>query len=156
MTTKNKRYRTERGFTLVELLVVLGIISILSALSLGSLSELKAAVYRTTNKAVVRDIYTAIEAGYAEVDKMTGNYNASWRQGTLIGGNPTVFAPGVKSGNNYISVLSYPDLTNTNCPACTRVYIYVRECGSREARSFVELTNGTRTETNITDPSPSC
>lgn len=153
---KGKRtHRHERGFTLIELLVVIGIIGILAVLGLNSMSEIRASAYRTANKTTVRDIYSSIEASYADIDKLTGtSYGVAWLKGSLIfnTGNPDTFVPGTKPGdNNYITIFSYPNYTSANCPGCVRVMIYAHACGGKDARSFMEYTNGSRSEIDVTD-----
>jgi prepilin-type N-terminal cleavage/methylation domain-containing protein len=155
MTKTKRTHRHERGFTLIELLVVVGIIGILSTLGLQSVAEIRAATYRTVNKVTVHDIYNSVEAGFADIDRLTSpSYGVAWRKGSLIFniGDPNSFVPGVKPGNNnYITIYSYPNYTSANCPGCVRVLIYAHECGGKEARSFTEYTDGTKSELNVTD-----
>lgn len=155
MVKRKRTHRHERGFTLVELLVVIGIIGVLAVLGLSSMAEIGASAYRTVNKATVRDIYNSVEASFADIDKLTAaSYGVAWLKGSIIFniGDPNVFVPGAKpNNNNYITIYSYPNYTNANCPGCVRVLIYAHECGGKDARSFTEYTNGSKTEIDVTD-----
>ncbi|MGE5527883.1 MAG: type II secretion system protein [Patescibacteria group bacterium] len=69
--------RRQRGFTLVELIIVLAIIAILSALAISRISYNRTRAANTTCNGIMGDIKKAAEAYYADLgDRPAGLVNS--------------------------------------------------------------------------------
>lgn len=121
MINKNKK-----GFTLVELLVVISIIGLLSTIAVVSLGSARAKARDTKRIADVKQITTALEQYYAD----QGNYWASAASGAAASGlaigtatadsltatNGFAAAPG--AGTTYMGkVPAYPGTAAATCTA---------------------------------------
>ena len=78
MLTKFKK-RDERGFTLIELMIVIAIIGILAAIAIPQFSAYRARSYNSAAQADLRNAATAQEAYFVDEDTYTDNLQ------TLIG-----------------------------------------------------------------------
>jgi type IV pilus assembly protein PilA len=74
---RNMKVRDERGFTLVELLIVIAIISILAAIAIPQFAAYRARALEASMVADARNIATALEAVFADCQTYpTGNVAA--------------------------------------------------------------------------------
>src|ERR1700691_5739035 len=65
----------QRGFTLIELMVVIAIIGLLSNIVLTSLINARAQARDATNTSIVNQLSTAMQLFYLRYDRYPYNYN---------------------------------------------------------------------------------
>jgi type IV pilus assembly protein PilA len=63
-----KKHRNQKGFTLIELMIVIAIIGILAAIAIPQFASYRAKSYNTASISDVRNLRTDLEAYYAEWD----------------------------------------------------------------------------------------
>jgi prepilin-type N-terminal cleavage/methylation domain-containing protein len=63
-----KKHRNQKGFTLIELMIVIAIIGILAAIAIPQFSSYRAKSYNAAALSDVRNLRTDLEAYYAEWD----------------------------------------------------------------------------------------
>lgn len=61
-----KKHRNQKGFTLIELMIVIAIIGILAAIAIPQFSSYRAKSFNTASVSDIRNIRTDLEAYYAE------------------------------------------------------------------------------------------
>jgi type IV pilus assembly protein PilA len=71
-TRMNKK--NEKGFTLIELMIVIAIIGILAAIAIPQFSAYRTRSYNSSAQSDVRNIATAQEAYYVDHSTYTNNY----------------------------------------------------------------------------------
>ena len=64
-----KKHRNQKGFTLIELMIVIAIIGILAAIAIPQFSSYRAKSYNSASLSDVRNLRTDLEAYYAEWDE---------------------------------------------------------------------------------------
>ena len=122
---RRAEHRTEDGFTLIELVVVVLIISILAAIALPAFLGQRAKAQDGSAKSDARSMVSALEACYTEVDRYDPCPDSP--TGVTIGTNPgevevstsgdeyTIVSHS-RSGNSF-TVVKNPDATTTR--SCT-------------------------------------
>ncbi len=107
MKLKNK-LKSEKGFSLIELMVVVAIIGILSAIAVPNFIKFQAKSKRSEAKALLSGYYTAAQASRAEFGYYSGNFIAigfalsgtlNYRLRSMDGANPP---PGHANDNLFI------------------------------------------------------
>lgn len=66
MLKKLNQKRNQKGFTLVELLIVIAIIGILAAIAIPQFSSYREKAYKAVTKSDVKNAYTAVQAFIAD------------------------------------------------------------------------------------------
>ena len=61
-----KKHRNQKGFTLIELMIVIAIIGILAAIAIPQFSSYRAKAYNSAAVSDARNMRTDLEAYYAE------------------------------------------------------------------------------------------
>lgn len=87
----NKNMPHKKGFTLIELMVVMAIMGVLSTIVLGSVSNHRAKARDTKRRMELKQINLAINLFYTTYGRMPKNYNCAFCGG---GGNPLFCAAG--------------------------------------------------------------
>lgn len=64
-----KKRRNQKGFTLIELMIVIAIIGILAAIAIPQFSKYRAKSYNAANLADARNLKTDMEGYYAEWER---------------------------------------------------------------------------------------
>ncbi len=67
MLTKIRRKLNKKGFTLIELMIVIAIIGILAAIAIPQFAAYRTKSYNAAGQADIRNIKTVLEAYYADV-----------------------------------------------------------------------------------------
>jgi len=86
MLQKLTKKRNQKGFTLVELLIVIAIIGILAAIAIPQFQSYRVRAYNTAANADIKNVYTAAQAYFS--DNPTGTATLALLQGS--GYNQTV------------------------------------------------------------------
>ena len=84
------RLRAEGGFTLIELLVVIAIIGILAAIAIPQFSAYRRRGYDSDAKSAVKNMATAQEAYYVDVNTYSSTVGGLTARGFKQGSNLTV------------------------------------------------------------------
>ncbi len=71
MLSKFRRVRGEKGFTLIEFLIVIAIIGILAAIAIPQFSAYKNRAYQSDSKAALQNLFMACKAYWADKTPMT-------------------------------------------------------------------------------------
>lgn len=109
--------RFKKGFTLVETLIVIGIIALLAAIAIPNLLRAKRAANESSAKSTLKTIAVSLENFFAS------NSDYPLATSELLGVSPPYlnvdYFIGVHSGYTYTSVLSAYDYTITASPTST-------------------------------------
>ena len=66
MLTKIRRKLNKKGFTLIELMIVIAIIGILAAIAIPQFAAYRAKSYNSASQSDLRNVLTVLEAYYAD------------------------------------------------------------------------------------------
>ena len=64
-----KKHRNQKGFTLIELMIVIAIIGILAAIAIPQFASYRAKSFNSASVSDVRNARTDLEAYYAEFER---------------------------------------------------------------------------------------
>jgi type IV pilus assembly protein PilA len=92
--------RNEKGFTLIELMIVIAIIGILAAIAIPQFSAYRTRSYNSAAQSDVRNIATAQEAYYVDKSSYANDYTdlTGSSYGYMQSGNVTVSVTGDATG----------------------------------------------------------
>lgn len=68
-----KKHRNQKGFTLIELMIVIAIIGILAAIAIPQFSKYRAKSYNAASVSDAKNLKTDLEGFYAEWDRYPQN-----------------------------------------------------------------------------------
>ena len=69
MLTKIRKKLNDKGFTLIELMIVIAIIGILAAIAIPQFSAYRTKSYNSAGQADMRNVKTVLEAFYADAQQ---------------------------------------------------------------------------------------
>jgi len=98
-----KKIKNRKGFTLIELIVVISVLGILSAIAVPRFSTVTADAQATADKATARTILSAVtmaEAKYATNDPSVNNINEFLNEPIVLGDATSAVKWGVKKDTN--------------------------------------------------------
>jgi prepilin-type N-terminal cleavage/methylation domain-containing protein len=169
------RQQAERGFTVIELLVVLTTISILSALSFSNYSEYRKRSYETHTSQMLRNVSVALEeakggyfAAYSDGGAMimttaAGTFTG-WQWGSLGGRVLTgrEMIPGISPSRDVRIMVSHNIWCNEasirswgadpNLPVCVEDWMQAYHCKGTTIQTWAVWNNGERTEMSWNNP----
>ena len=83
----------QKGFTLIELMIVIAIIGILAAIAIPQFVSYRQKGYNTDAKGELKSFYTACQAYYADNPTATGNCTTGMVSATFIPSSAITFTP---------------------------------------------------------------
>ena len=73
MLTKIRKKLNQKGFTLIELMIVVAIIGILAAIAIPQFAAYRTKSYNSAAQSDLRNVLTTLEAHYADNQQYPGN-----------------------------------------------------------------------------------
>jgi type IV pilus assembly protein PilA len=95
----------QKGFTLIELMIVIAIIGILAAIAIPQFVSYRQKGYNTQAKGELKSFFTACQAYYADNPTVTGNCSTALVAQTFIPSSTVNIAP--TGGMNMTGTTSY-------------------------------------------------
>jgi prepilin-type N-terminal cleavage/methylation domain-containing protein len=138
----SKCLKSQRGFTLVELLTVVAIIGVLATLSLQSFTVYKANAYYAQVQQTSRNARVSLEAGINNPNLPTGAMLSTYSDtpGRVTNGDGILLTPAlINSRDSYVYVTYDPSCADSSC---IESYIYAKSCRLKEARAWYRYGTG--------------
>jgi len=99
------RKKSQKGFTLIELMIVIAIIGILAAIAIPQFSAYKARGYNASSKSEVKNAYTAAQAFLSDSPGGTPTLAIIAAYGYQQGANTTTVVTGAAGGVTTITAV---------------------------------------------------
>ena len=146
--------REEKGFTLLELLVSIGIIGLLASMGVMSYSEYRSRAADASVDSVMHNAWVALTAGQTSLDGSAPDWFWAWidPSGTMQGWRINEFLPGFKTGPKDRVSIWYDQFCESGawCPpgvmCCVVASAHVWHCDSNITRSRMRWNDGTTME----------
>ena len=134
--------KSEAGFTLLELLTVVGLISLLSALGLTSFTYYKAAAAYATAESTLHDARNAIEASLIDADNLPASVPtlSQTASGVITDGDAFEFLPGLRLPNHVRFTVMYDNACIDS--DCQSEYVQVKHCFGNEYVRWIRYGDG--------------
>jgi type IV pilus assembly protein PilA len=87
------RKEGQKGFTLIELMIVIAIIGILAAIAIPQFVTYRQKGYNTQAKGELKSFYTACQAYYADIPTATGDCTTTMVAATFVNSSAVTIAP---------------------------------------------------------------
>jgi prepilin-type N-terminal cleavage/methylation domain-containing protein len=140
---KKRKMSSEDGFTIIELITVIGILSVLAGISIQTFAVYREDAFYSNSETGLRNAKVALEAGLANEENLPENSiltTATFAAGRVTQGSATLIAPGLNNNpNSYIYVYH-----NTGCNSewCLTDWITARHCKSDQYVYYYRYANG--------------
>ena len=96
-----ENFQKTKGFTLIELMIVIAIIGILAAIAIPQFAKYRIRGFNASAEADLRNAMTAEEAYYADNQGYTGDLDELTAYGATISQNVTITPTSVGTGVDY-------------------------------------------------------
>jgi general secretion pathway protein G len=139
--------KNQRGFTLIELMIVVAIISILAAILIPNFTHARAQAQTAACEANLREIATAFELYYADNQQYPAGANATIGANTISknGVNYLNTVPQDPSAATTGALYTWNSATTSNPPS------YTITCpGLHDPQTLTKIANGVTTNTHLT------
>jgi len=143
---RHKKWSRENGFTLVELLVVMAIISILSLITFGQFQTARRKANDVSRKGDLNSLTKALQMYYADY----GSFPISSNGYLTVGTGTTVFWGGTfqdTASPPYVYMKIMPRENNSSMPR----YCYVTSADGKSYGLFAMLENTADNQCSLTD-----